>query len=279
MAAPKQPSRKISNRLKSGGKPAGRSLHERPLHERSLHARLFHGVLAIFGRHPRLVSGLAVFGIVYSFIAANALWYQQGVHPAPILAMRAMDGAQTSNRAKPTENDNVSLFKIEREAPGNRADTKPLALVSAIQKALTRRFLYDGPTDGIIGPKTTAAIMLFEETEGLKPLGEPTKALLARLVGRNDTVTIADESQADPIAGLIRKNNEAKEVSSAVTNALVLKIQKGLRKVSYEGVTLDGIAGEQTRSAIRSFEKQHHLPVTGEPSEIVLKKLLAIGAI
>ena len=42
---------------------------------------------------------------------------------------------------------------------------------------------------------------------------------------------------------------------------------------------IDGIPGEDTRTAIRRFERHYQLPETGEPSAAVLKKLKAIGAL
>ena len=37
--------------------------------------------------------------------------------------------------------------------------------------------------------------------------------------------------------------------------------------------------GEQTKEAIRHFQKHYRLPVTGEPNEAVLEKLKKIGAL
>ena len=70
----------------------------------------------------------------------------------------------------------------------------------------------------------------------------------------------------------------------AITNAMadpemVLQIQRGLANIAYAEVTVDGVAGEQTRAAIRHFERHYRLPETGEPSEKVLKKLQSIGAL
>ena len=38
-------------------------------------------------------------------------------------------------------------------------------------------------------------------------------------------------------------------------------------------VTVDGVLSEETRAAIRRYQSQHHLPVTGEPDEPTLDKL------
>jgi peptidoglycan hydrolase-like protein with peptidoglycan-binding domain len=49
--------------------------------------------------------------------------------------------------------------------------------------------------------------------------------------------------------------------------------------MAYANVGVDGVAGEQTRAAIRHFQKHYNLPENGEPSEAVLKKLKEIGAL
>ena len=52
-----------------------------------------------------------------------------------------------------------------------------------------------------------------------------------------------------------------------------------LDRMAYANVGVDGVAGEQTRAAIRHFQKHYNLPENGEPSEAVLKKLKEIGAL
>jgi peptidoglycan hydrolase-like protein with peptidoglycan-binding domain len=60
---------------------------------------------------------------------------------------------------------------------------------------------------------------------------------------------------------------------------MVLQIQKGLSNIAYTDVEIDGVAGTQTKAAIRRFQKHYRLPETGEPDEVVLQKLKAIGAL
>ncbi len=45
-----------------------------------------------------------------------------------------------------------------------------------------------------------------------------------------------------------------------------MSIQRGLSNIAYADVTIDGVAGEQTRAAIRHFERHYRLPETGEPN-------------
>ena len=287
---------------KSPEKPAAK---KRPT--ASLASRALYASGAAIARRPRLLGGLSVFGVVFSFIAANALWYQPAHHPAPMLATRMFETkantrSLTEEARLPAEEPGTTTFRIERQdetvtAPVSNAK-KPVAspLVQKIQAALASRGLYDGPADGLTGPRTTSAILFFEETEGLTPTGEATDALLARLRAapseNTDIAVVPDErpsmdttastskTPVDDVAALISAT-PAKIVpeKKPPSPALVMKIQKALAGLAYENVKVDGIAGDATRAAIRAFEKSYRLPVTGEPSDRVLSKLKAIGAV
>ncbi|MNI99193.1 putative peptidoglycan binding domain protein [compost metagenome] len=52
-----------------------------------------------------------------------------------------------------------------------------------------------------------------------------------------------------------------------------------MSNLAYADIVVDGVAGDQTRAAIRHFEKHYRLPQTGEPNAKVLKKLKEIGAL
>ncbi|CAD0210566.1 hypothetical protein AGRHK599_LOCUS583 [Rhizobium rhizogenes] len=269
-------------------------------------------------RHPKLVGGCGAFAVVFGFVAANALWYQPGVHPSPFLRTRDAENPNGIAGYRPAEplgtQGNVTTFRIERPAETETAQPpaaetaalpaaesqKPQQIVADIQAELKKRGLYEGEADGRMGPKTAAAIMFFEETLGMEQTGEPTTRVLAAL--RIDGATVAaiprdrpsDTSggvEIDPVAAAIRKAEaprpkaEPVSLNSAATTAkpasrdLIAKIQQGLINIAYADVKVDGVAGQQTRNAIRAFEKHYRLPETGEPSEAVLKKLKSIGAI
>jgi peptidoglycan hydrolase-like protein with peptidoglycan-binding domain len=56
------------------------------------------------------------------------------------------------------------------------------------------------------------------------------------------------------------------------------KIQNALNQAGYGPLKADGIANEQTAGAIRRFELDNGLPITGKPSERVSARLVSIGA-
>ncbi|PKA40323.1 peptidoglycan-binding protein [Rhizobium sullae] len=268
----------------------------------------------VIARNPSVAGGTTAFIVIFSFVAANALWYQPGTHPHPFFRTRDVlspfsIGRPTVEEPHPNE---VTTFKIERPGDEGAAATtnatppaaatgeQPSQLVMDIQQELIRRGLYNGTADGIIGPRTTAAILFFEETVGMPQSGNATPDVLAAL--RTDSIgplTVPAEkpredvtskaSAEDPVAAAIRSAEKQIKTAPAapkqvpppeLTNAdLVLKIQKGLSNMAYANVGVDGVAGEQTRTAIRRFQKHYNLPETGEPNEAVLKKLKEIGAI
>lgn len=181
----------------------------------------------------------------------------------------------------------------------------PPELVAEIQRELSRRGLYDGPADGKTGPLTTAAILFFEETVGMEQTGEPTSRILSALK-IDSAATVAAIPKAvpqdrpanansggvaiDPVAAAIRnaEDRQPKAQPASLTSGntdkpvsrdIVAKIQQGLVNIAYADVKVDGMAGAQTRTAIRNFEKHYRLPETGEPNEAVLKKLKSIGAL
>jgi peptidoglycan hydrolase-like protein with peptidoglycan-binding domain len=60
--------------------------------------------------------------------------------------------------------------------------------------------------------------------------------------------------------------------SPILSEATVKALQEALNK---QGIAIktDGILDEETKAAVRKYQSQHHLPVTGEPDKATLDKL------
>ncbi|OCP00851.1 MULTISPECIES: peptidoglycan-binding domain-containing protein [unclassified Ensifer] len=282
----------------------------------------------LMARHPLVSGGSAAFLVVFSFVAANAMWYQHGVHPSPLLRTRVpLVSAETAQRiaiakGEEIEPRNVTTFVIEREGKPKAENVEdviaagsdqlsgkpspervasvpeaaPSKLVADIQKELSRIGLYDGLPDGRSGPRTAAAILRFEERAGRAETGSASAELLQALraapgqkiaqvtpAGRPLAEARGSGVEIDPVAAAIRSAEKESTFTPRaeipVSSELVLNIQKGLSNLAYADVAVDGVAGEQTRAAIRHFEKHYRLPQTGEPNAQVLKKLKEIGAL
>lgn len=60
--------------------------------------------------------------------------------------------------------------------------------------------------------------------------------------------------------------------SSALSESTIKSLQEALNKQGI-AVKADGLLTDETRAAIRKYQSQHHLPVTGEPDRATLDKL------
>jgi hypothetical protein len=69
-------------------------------------------------------------------------------------------------------------------------------------------------------------------------------------------------------------------VSQPVRNAdpIVLAIQQALADAAYGPVTADGISGRQTTDAIRRFQLDQGMAVTGEINDDLISRLISVGA-
>lgn len=64
----------------------------------------------------------------------------------------------------------------------------------------------------------------------------------------------------------------APAASAVLARPTVLSLQEALSRQG-TAIKVDGVLGNETRAAIRQFQSQHHLPVTGEPDRATLDKL------
>ena len=133
--------------------------------------RLILGIGAFAARHPSVVGGGAAFAVVFSFVAANALWYQPGGHPSPILKTRSGQNSLgfSALRQQPAD---VTTFVIRREGEdgadgAGEAAVQPSELVLDIQTELARQGFYAGDPDGRLEDETIAAIKRFQQERGL----------------------------------------------------------------------------------------------------------------
>ncbi len=118
------------------------------------------------------------------------------------------------------------------------------AVITRVQKQLTDLGYEPGPTDGVIGPKTRAAIRRYQVVVGLPVDGRISEAFLARLDGRSD-VNGPSQVEAEVDAG------EKAEAAAGTNSAAVLEpapaYEVGSRYVYADGDvrTVLDVDGEQ----------------------------------
>jgi peptidoglycan hydrolase-like protein with peptidoglycan-binding domain len=202
------------------------------------------------------MSTIAVFTIVI-----NALFLQKGPHPAPIFAPRSL-----------LQHEAAMPPRLQSVQSGQAADAGVPArvqLVVNIQRELTRKGFYDGPADGIWGAKTDAAAREFVQAAGLKISPEANEGLLRAITTSGAKPPIvappaATSAAADPIAKLIGPSRR------------MMAVQRALSDFGYGQIKATGTFDPDTRTAIEKFERDHHLPVTGQISDRFIRELAAM---
>lgn len=232
------------------------------------------GLYRLVSRRPLLYFGTAAFLTLGSVVGANAFRQEAGI-VSPILATRggihvSSDPADITG-AIPQEK---VVAAIEEWRPVNDPRIMSVPLVREVQQVLQVHGFYKSEIDGRPGQATDLAVRQFQESQGLQVDGMITPLLLTqvRQYGQvNPTPGGDDRSLEERVAELNAASGNDRE--------LVRQIQSALTRANVAELRADGIAGEQTRTAIRTFQALHGMDVTGEPDGDVLKKLTEVGAV
>jgi peptidoglycan hydrolase-like protein with peptidoglycan-binding domain len=193
-------------------------------------------------RRPAALVGAGTL-IVAGTIFGNALFLQGGRHPAPLFKPDA---------------DSVTSDRV----PAGR-DT----LVEALQTALRDRGFYAGPIDGVAGNATASAIRAFESESGMEETGRATAQLLALALNQSAKARPEPAEIAAPAS------------VGSLGQDRIAAVQSALSRAAYGQITPDGVLGPQTRDAIRRFQADHGLPLTGDISDALIVELRAAGAL
>lgn len=230
--------------------------------------------------NPVAAGGAVVMGLTSCLIIANAIGLQQGRHPAPLFSTR--------ERAE-------ELILPEQSGRGNDMQVQEIStLVLDLQISLRKIGLYEGPLDGLSGPATERAIRAFERRAGQAETGKANEALLALILLQGE----APQSSFIPIprpkpgvAGGSSRGVEPVLAAGTTEPALAAgtaeqeadphlqKIQKALSDLGYGPLKADGVMGANTTAAIKRFELDRGLPLTGEPGSETIERLEMVSGL
>lgn len=189
-------------------------------------------------------------GLCFSVaIAFNALSRQDARHPAPFEGFWMLESQ--SGPAK------TQLLKPRQTMRSPRA-AAPSKLILDVQSELTKMGYYDGTVDGLIGPQTRAAITRYQREHELTSSGQATTGLLDHIKFNR---RIRDAVKQAPVS------------QSSDAQARIQLVQTGLAELGYAPGPIDGVMGGQTVNAIRSFERDRRLQVTGKVTDGLITEL------
>jgi peptidoglycan hydrolase-like protein with peptidoglycan-binding domain len=115
--------------------------------------------------------------------------------------------------------------------------------VLSAQRRLKDRGYYQGPLDGVIGPGTQAALQAYQRDRGLSVTGAVDSQTLRSLTGET-AAAMTSTPTATPVM----------EVHTA---------QRELRSRGYYSGPVDGVIGAGTEAALRAYQRDRGLKVTG----------------
>ncbi|MEJ8473923.1 peptidoglycan-binding domain-containing protein [Roseibium algae] len=216
--------------------------------------------------NPVAAGGAVVMALTGCLIVANALSLQPMRHPAPLFSTR--DRPQAIEPESKTE-ANVPVAS---------------ALVLDVQREMRRIGVYRGPLDGLPGPATEMAIRQIQRLQGQPETGIATQALLAVIMLQGNRSVEAATTSTTAMPALPRPKPHAGYVQStsvpvpepivvAPENMRFAKIQQLLADLGYGPLRADGVLGENTSAAIRRFELDRGLPITGDLGPKVIERL------
>jgi len=233
-------------------------------------ARSFLGLIA---RNPTLVGGATAFLVAFSFVSANALWYQPYAHSGAFFATR--DFLRPGPAELVDELPDETTILIERPQPPRRVEGDPT--VKDVQETLRGLNFYNGEVDGLFGPNTRLAIEAYQAKMGMPVTGSVDDKLLDHL-GTGSVAPAVLPSPA-PRANVVASDSGAAKPAVPARDDRIAKVQAGLKEFGNDGIEVDGVMGARTEAAVREFQSLFGLPETGEADQAVYAKMKEIGLV
>ena len=212
-------------------------------------------------------------------ILINVLFMQSGSHPAPMFKGAPVPVKPTVAESVPAATPRPRPVEAT-PAPAPAKSAAPSApratgeIITDIQRELARRGYYDGTVDGLYGPRTDGAIRDFEQAAGLKPSTEPSEALLQAMVRAPVKLAKGLTGATPALRPPMPVRNDVAD--RPAPSKRVIALQRALADFGYGQIKPSGIIDAETQVAIEKFERERKLPVTGQPSDRVMREMTAM---
>jgi peptidoglycan hydrolase-like protein with peptidoglycan-binding domain len=137
--------------------------------------------------------------------------------------------------------------------------------IRVVQRVLIERGLLHGKADGVLGPKTREAISAFQRQQGIQETGSIDARTVSSLgvsgrLSRQANQSIGQSQSSSPEAQT-STNGQAAAVD--LSRGDIRIVQRALIERHLLHGKVDGVPGPKTREAIRAFQRQQGIQVTG----------------
>ncbi|GAA5103510.1 peptidoglycan-binding domain-containing protein [Bartonella jaculi] len=226
--------------------------------------------------------GSLLFIITFGVVSFNALFSQMTVHQNvfPQMKFTSVSNIEQNSilpppKAKFQENTRVTSVPLPSDLHKNSSSSSLSEGTLKMQKKLAKLGLYDGPLDGVEGPKTRRAIALWKQQ-----------------TARKTQNSISSNQKTDEIAVLIKRSEmemanetiKTKDMPHSKETVLlepsaadIIQVQKALRAFGNHEVIITGVEDQKTIEALKEFQKMFDLPLTGKINRTVLTKMREVG--
>ncbi|MBZ0218293.1 MAG: peptidoglycan-binding protein [Fimbriimonadaceae bacterium] len=213
--------------------------------------------------------------LILGYVWYNALWLQPGRHPAPMFGSLA-DETSTLAPPIPTIRNDDYAARIQ-----NKPDAERLELVRALQTGLRVLGHYNGDIDGLDGPMTRSAVAAYEAAQGLPSTGQANVRLLehirqsARVASREQEQKLVPRqptSQPSP-------SHSPERDAQSEEFRLILSVQRALADLGYAPGPINGKIEQPTIDAIRRFQADRGMPITGKLTVTLVLELEAVSGV
>ena len=154
------------------------------------------------------------------------------------------------------------------ESDGNKVSVTPIsattvtksAEIANLQELLSKRGFYNGAIDGIMGPQSRLAIVAAQKNYGLVTDGIAGSQTMAALESGSRKVSIADKNRE------LASNTTTATTESKISDKSdkdVLALQQLLANRGFYNGAIDGIKGNQTKTAIVAAQTAYGLTPDG----------------
>jgi peptidoglycan hydrolase-like protein with peptidoglycan-binding domain len=218
----------------------------------------------------RVMVPLIAFFVLSGGVCANVFFLQssvgrgmltaRGIDPDAwnIAAIEAAEFGDTGSIGQPASERNANGLDIAALA----ASTQPVSgdkneLAKAIQRELQIRGYETGARDGVVGAMTRGAIMAFEHDNGLALTAQASDDLLKAIV----------------LGEAGKPGAKSQKAQTAEARDLIRSVQRSLVKLGYKPGAANGVMSSETARAIRAFETDQSLPVSGRVSGPLISRL------
>ncbi|WP_375666965.1 MULTISPECIES: peptidoglycan-binding domain-containing protein [unclassified Bartonella] len=221
--------------------------------------------------------GSLLFSISFLFISFNALFSQMTTHQNILTQMKfssvqsiGKSSTLSEKEEKSQELSRVTSVHSQNHNHTNSSLSSQSASMLEKQKELAKLGLYDGPLDGLEGPKTRRAITLWKQQTAQRMqknvLSNPATDEIAILIKQSEIETNNTKNMTHLKEAILEPSVED-----------IIQVQKALHIFGNEEVIITGIEDQKTIEALKQFQKIFDLPVTGKINHTILMKMREIG--